>query len=235
MRVTVVTGMAQQGKTQLALELARTRGKRVLVLDPAKAKTLQSVATVTSWVELARLLSTRSDRWEVALRTRHFADYVATLKAAPFYRHVVLLVDELLTFTGDSEACEALVAIARTSAHYGEGTGLDVIFTTQRPKDIPTDIRSQTTLLYSFAQREPADRDWISKFACPEFADEVAGLAPHCHAHFPPTQEEPNEGVLHGGSRRGFADGDFPSRPEDQPHPAHSSDSRAEVAGARGE
>lgn len=229
MRVTLVAGMAQQGKTTLALKIARARGRRLLVLDPAKSKALESVRGVTSWPDLARFLTTESGRWEVALRTRHFNQYVAALQAAPFYRHVTMLVDEALTFTTDRESLEALVVIARTSAHFGDGTGLDLVLTAQRPKDIPTDIRSQVTGLYSFCQREPSDLDWMSKFASPDFAEEVAGLPPHRFTSFPPTQEVEDEGVLHGDAGSRHVAGGVPGGPEAQPDPSHSPDSRPQV------
>jgi hypothetical protein len=235
-RVTLVAGQPRQGKTTLALAVARREAGRLIVLDPVRSKALRSVTSADSWARLARWLAespaARGDRWEIALRSDDPADYAATLRYAKHYRHVALLLDEVLTFTSDRDALPWLVRAARASAHFGGGAGVTLYMTAQRPYDIPPDVRACLTRLFVFATREPGDLEYISRFTLdPDLAAQVAGLAPHHYLEFPPTtgrrsepetldgmEEKTDESVPDGGTRGGGAARAVPSGSEDQPH-----------------
>ncbi len=144
MRVTLVTGQPRQGKTTLALAVARQDPgpHRLLVLDPVNARVFREakppVSGVASWTELATFLVSphaSGDRWELALRSANPADYAAALKYAEHYRHVTLLLDEVLTFASDRDALAWLVKAARTSAHFGGGAGVNLIMTGLAPHE----------------------------------------------------------------------------------------------------
>jgi len=235
-RVTLVAGQPRQGKSTLALAVARQDHNRIIVLDPVRSPALSSVRGVSSWVELAKWLVSppaSGDRWEIALRSPNPADYVETLRYAEHYRFVVLLVDEVLTFTSDREALPWLVKVARTGANFGGGAGVMLILTAQRPYDIPPDVRACMTRLLMFATREPGDLEYISRFTLdPELAERVAGLAPHKHLEFPPPPSEKetteDESVLSRGTRSGRAVGGVPDGPKAEPD--SSPPGRAEVA-----
>lgn len=235
MRVTLVSGQPRQGKTTLALAVARREARRVLALDPSRSRALSSLPPVESWARLARWLAAPDadrDSWEIALRSVEPSDYAAVLRYAEHYRFVTLLIDEVLTFTSDRDALPWLVKAARTSAHYGGGAGVNLIMTAQRPYDIPPDVRSCLTRLFMFQTREPGDLEYVSRFTLdPELAERVAGLAPHEFLEFPPpTTTEPqapqrlagkevgNESVPFGDARRGGASGPLSSGAEAQPH-----------------
>lgn len=183
MRVVVVTGMAQTGKTTLALKEVQRHAARVLVLDPARSKPFDVplVKKVQSFSQLAYFIVNEghAPRWVVALRSEEPGDYVKALRYARCYRHVTVLVDEALIFVQDREALHWLVRAARTNAHYGQGLGVPFWFTVQRPTDLPTDIRSQMTKFYSFRHEEPRDLAFISERCSPSFATEVAALQGH--------------------------------------------------------
>lgn len=190
-RVTLVTGMAQQGKTTLALKLVQRESARVVILDPARSKPFNTLPLQWhSFRDLAEFL--RSERaggkWIGCLRSLEFSDYVAALHAARCYRHTTLLVDEALTFASDPDALEPLVTAARTNAHFGNGIGVPLVLTAQRPGDLPPDVRSQVTGWFSFRQEEPRDIQYLSERCSPDFATRVAELAPHKYLVFPPTE-----------------------------------------------
>ena len=188
-RVTLIAGMAQQGKTTLALRVIVAESPHVIVLDQVRSKPFQGVPLAwDSWESLAAFLaSERADgRWIGCLRTMEFADYGAALRAAPCYRHTALLVDEALSFTTDPETLDALVKCARSNAHFGNGLGVPLVLTAQRPGDLPPDVRSQVTRWYSFRQEEPRDLTYLAERCSPSFAEEVAGLPPHEYRVFPP-------------------------------------------------
>lgn len=226
MRVTLIAGMAQQGKTSLALHVARREARRLIMLDPTRARVAAHLSGVNTWRSLAKWLATpgaSSQQWALALRSKDPADYAAVLRHAEYFRHVTLLVDEALTFTTDAEAMPWLVRAARTSAHYGGGIGVPLILTAQRPVDVPRDVRSQLTRLMVFQTREPGDLEWIAKFTQdPELAERVAGLAPHTWMEYPaPTHTggKHDESVPLGRARGGGVARRVSDGPEAQPDP----------------
>lgn len=227
--MTLVAGQPRQGKTTLALALARREAVRLIVLDPSRSRALRSVTGVEKWARLATWLAgspVARGKWEIALRSTDPADYARVLQHAEHFRHVAILLDEVLTFTSDRDALPWLVKAARTSAHFGGGAGVTLYMTAQRPYDIPPDVRACLTRLFVFATREPGDLDYIAKFTLdPELAAQVAGLAPHHFLEFPPTterrepqkldgMEENDESVLAGSPRSGDVARAVPSGPE---------------------
>lgn len=234
MRVTLVAGQPRQGKTTLALAVARREAARLVVLDPVRSRALRSVRGVDSWGKLARWLASPNaggSKWEIALRSEEPSDYAAALRYAKHYRYVALLLDEVLTFTSDRDSLPWLVKAARTSAHFGGGAGVTLYMTAQRPYDIPPDVRACLTRVFMFATREPGDLEYLARFTLdPDLAAQVAGLAPHHFLEFPPTSErrsepqrldgmeEEHESVPNGGTRGGGAAGAVSGCPEDQPH-----------------
>jgi hypothetical protein len=218
-RVTLVAGMPRQGKTTLALAVARKEAKRLLVLDPTRSTVMATVQGVPNWPTLSQWLVTpgaASNRWAVALRSGDPADYVELLRHLKYLRHTTVLVDEALTFTSDADALPQLIKAARTGAHYGDGTGLNLILTAQRPVDLPRDMRAVITRLYIFQTREPGDLEWIAKYTQqPELAERVAGLAPHHFVEYPATdtRRPHDERLFHGRARSGGAADAVPARP----------------------
>lgn len=191
-RVTLVVGQAQQGKTTLALALLQKEAVRGLILDPVRSKpftNLPGAREVTSWAALCTFLKSNeaNSRWMLLLRSMDFEDYIWTVRAAPFYRHVTLLVDEGLTFAQDKDAYDPLVKLCRMNAHFGGGLGVPCIITAQRPMDLPADVRSQADRWFSFRQEEPRDLQFLSERCSPDYAERVAGLAPHQYLSFPPS------------------------------------------------
>jgi hypothetical protein len=208
-RVTLVVGQAQQGKTTLALAILQQEAVRGLILDPVRSKpftNLPGARVFPSWTALCTFLGSREaeGRWTVLLRSLEFEDYTWALRAAPFYRHVMLLVDEGLTFAQDKEAYDPLVKLCRMNAHFGGGLGVPAIITAQRPMDLPADVRSQADRWYSFRQEEPRDLQFLSERCSPDFADQVAGLGPHQYLTFPPTSAATRKG-LHDEQAQGRA------------------------------
>lgn len=215
-RVTLVVGQAQQGKTTLALAILRREAVRGLILDPVRSKpftNLPGARTVSSWMELCTFLGKpeANGRWIVVLRSLEFTDYIWAVRAAPYYRHVTLLVDEGLTFAQDRDAYDPLVKLCRMNAHFGGGLGVPALITAQRPMDLPADVRSQADRWYSFRQEEPRDLQFLSERCSPNFADQVAGLGPHQYLTFPPAatlegadneQAESGRGLRAGSSGR---------------------------------
>jgi hypothetical protein len=236
-RVTLVAGMAQQGKTTLALRVAALEARRLIVLDPTRSTALATVPGVPSWTILSRWLVTpgaQAPRWAVALRSDDPADYAELLRHLKYLRHATVLVDEVLTFTSDPEALPWLVRAARTSAHYGGGTGLSLLMTAQRPMDAPRDVRSQITRLFMFQTREPGDLEWIARYTQdPDLAAQVAGLAPHQFLEHPATltSRRLSHGpvILDGRARGGGIARAVPARAADQHHQQAAGAGKAEV------
>lgn len=183
MRVTLVAGMAQTGKTTLALQEVQRQAARVLILDPANSKPFETkhVKKLRTWKQLAYFIVNdgNAPSWVVALRSEEPRDYVEALEHARCYRHVTVLVDEALIFVQDKEALPWLIKAARTNAHFGQGVGVPFWFTAQRPTDLPTDIRSQMTQFYTFRHEEPRDLQFIAERCSPSFAQQVAALEGH--------------------------------------------------------
>jgi DNA helicase HerA-like ATPase len=195
-RVVAVLGMAQTGKTTLALKLLLRKldVARLVVLDPVRTKPLRRlepqvlVVECKTWKDTASFLSGpagAAERWVVAVRAQEMAEYAEVLRCAPFYRHVTLLVDEALTFAEAKETRDYLVKVARANSHFGDGLGVPLWLTAQRPMDLPTDIRSQVSQWVSFRQEEPADLDLLAKRCSRDFAAQVAGLGPHEWVAYP--------------------------------------------------
>lgn len=219
-RVTIISGMPQQGKTTLALYKARREWSRVIVLDFIRSRALRDVTPAfQSWAALAHWLayaSGRSPRWCVALRSAEAADYAALLKAAKYLRRVLLLCDEAPRICTVPGALEPLVEAAQVGAHFGGGTGVGLFLTAQRPMNVPPDVRSQAERCISFRQREPADLEWLAKSFDRDFATQLPLLADYRYAEYPPIHEEADHerddqvdrdrGGGGGSARRGRAD-----------------------------
>lgn len=202
MRVTLVAGQPRQGKTTLALAVARREAARLLVLDPERSRVLSCIKGVASWPLLAKWLvspEASSATWEIRLASPNPSDYAAALRHAEYYRRVTLLLDEAWHFT-DSEGLPHLTRAARASAHFGGGIGVNLVMTAQRPYDLPPDVRSCFTRLMVFQTREPTDLDYITKrFTLdPEVTARVAGLAPHEFLEFPSATSAPEPQRLSG-------------------------------------
>jgi hypothetical protein len=232
-RVTLVCGMAQQGKTTLALRIVEdSDAPRVIILDPVRSKPFNHIALQwRSWAELAAFLHSDASggKWIGCLRSIESSDYTAALHAARYYRHTTLLVDEALTFASDPEALPPLVVAARANAHFGNGIGVPLVLTAQRPGDLPPDVRSQVTGWYSFRQEEPRDLQYLSLRCSPDFALRVAELEPHKYLVFPPTeaavngdsyeQGEARSGIRAGGARGAGVPPDVPEAESDSETP----------------
>jgi hypothetical protein len=233
MRVTLVCGMAQQGKTTRALALVERESERCIVLDIVRSKALAGVPlTWHNRVELAKFLANEAEssgRWVGCLRSSDFQDYVWVLRAAPYLRHCTLLIDEALTFATAQDSIDPLIHLARMNAHFGGGLGVPIIMTAQRPGDLPPDVRSQATRIISFRQREPRDLQWLAAFCSPDYSAQVAELDEGSHASltFPPSiapsvtaePEVDHEGRNPGRCRRGPAGtGGVPAVPEAERH-----------------
>lgn len=217
MRVVLVLGKAQQGKTTLAYKLVKNTSQRTLVLDPVRSKPLtesigqQDAGAFSTWAELAAFLASdsASGKWCAVLRSTSEADYARALQAAPYYRHVTLLVDEALWFVDSGSCYEPLKRCARANAHFGGGVGVPLWLTAQRPMDIPPDIRSQATQVISFRQEEPRDLAFLSERFSPSFAESVAELNDHRWLADPPLSKEVSYGTLgQGGNGRHSRRGD---------------------------
>jgi hypothetical protein len=231
MRVTLVCGMAQEGKTTRALATVQREAQRVIILDVVLSKALRPVTrTWRTREELAKFLVSpdANGRWIGCVRSSNFQDYVWVLRAAPYLRHCTLLIDEGLTFATAQDSIDPLIHLARMNAHFGGGIGVPAVITTQRPLDLPPDVRSQGTRIISFRQREPRDLQWLGSFCSPDFAEQVAQLPPHQCIAFPPSEQPPsitstresdNEGRNSGGHRGGRdSAGGLPAVPENQRH-----------------
>ncbi len=215
MRVTLVCGMAQEGKTTKALALIEAEADRAICLDVVRSKALAPI--VTTWrtrQELAAFLASPESggTWLGCVRSGDFADYVWVLRAAPYLRHCTLLIDEALTFATAADSQDPLIHLARMNAHFGGGIGVPIILTAQRPLDLPPDVRSQATRVVSFRQREPRDLQWLAGFCSPDFSEQVAELPPHQCITFPPSglpsatvpqEDTDHEGRNSGGHRGG--------------------------------
>jgi hypothetical protein len=221
-RVTLICGMAQQGKTTRALALLEREATRAICLDVVRSKALRGVPIAwASKTELAQYLVSPAagGKWIGCLRSAVFTDYVWVLEAAPYLRHCTLLIDEALTFATAPESIEPFTYIARMNAHFGDGIGVPVVLTAQRPLDLPPDIRSQVTRIVSFRQREPRDLQWLAGFASPEFSAAIAELPEHESLEFPPSRHSTSEVSDEGrypGRRRGSTAGagGLPAVPE---------------------
>lgn len=222
MRVVLVFGQAQQGKTTLALRLLQTLARRLLVLDPVRSRpfteTVQKGDALAfhSFPSLARLFlvtaQASSARWTVVLRSSEEADYSQALKCAPYYRYVTLLVDEGLWMVSSDTCKPHLIKCARANAHFGGGIGVPLWITAQRPMDLPPDIRSQADCIISFRQVEPRDLSFLSERCSPEFAEEVADLRAHQWASYPPLNMEGFTDADRKGHPRGDHWGRNPAR-----------------------
>lgn len=193
LRVVLVVGLAQTGKTTLAWSSLRRLTPRLLVLDPVRSRPLsQAIARgdarpCQTWSEAAAFLGSDSanGRWRIILRSPDEWDYWLALRAGECYRHVMVLADEAYTLLGHRPTLDRMVKFARANAHYGDGLGVPLWITAQRPMDLPPDIRSQASGCVSFWQGEPGDLDYLSKRFSPTFAETVAGLGKHQWAAHP--------------------------------------------------
>lgn len=230
MRVVLVLGQAQTGKTTLAWRLLKRLAPRVLALDPVRSKPLTAAVSqrdavaFLSWAALASFLAGESQprNWRAVLRSPEENDYAMTLHMAPYFRHVTILADEALWLFG-SAANTPLIKCSRANAHFGGGIGVPLWLTAQRPMDIPPSVRSQADQIISFRQAEPRDLGFLSERCTPDFAECVAALGPHQWAAYPPlpdvergSEHAERQGDYRGGNRRAAGDGDFSGVPESQ-------------------
>lgn len=206
MRVVLVLGKAQQGKTTLALKLLQRDAVRLLTLDPVRSHPFSAAIArrdaqaFSTWTALSGFLAgdSASGNWRAILRSQDEADYVEALRNATFYRHVTILVDEGLWFVDSRDAYPWLKKAARANAHFGGGIGVPLWITAQRPSDLPPDIRSQATQVISFRQDEPRDLAFLAERFSPSFAEDVAALGNHRWAAFPPLNDGGNENASVG-------------------------------------
>lgn len=203
----------------------------MLVLDPVRSKPLsraveaQDAVPFSTWEGLAAFLVSEesSKTWRCILRSQDEADYASALSAAKYLRHVDLFVDEGFWFCSSVELRGLLVHVARANSHFGDGIGVPLWITAQRPMDLPPDIRSQADCVISFRQEEPRDLAFLSERCSPEFAESVAELGTHKWAIYPPSMNR--SGTDEGTPRPVLGDGvgsravgSVPDVPQNQLH-----------------
>lgn len=192
-RLVLVFGQAQKGKTTLALEMLQNR-KRLLVLDPVRSKPISQLIhkgahEFKTWEELASFLVTANGPWVAVLRSMNDDDYCRAFEHARYLRHATILADEGLHYVSHQKAKELLIKTARANAHFGDGIGVPLWVTAQRPYDLPPDVRSQATNFISFRQEETADLQMLSQRCNPQFAEDVSKLVGHDWLMYPPRTE----------------------------------------------
>lgn len=194
-RLVLVVGQAQKGKTTLAVKkLLSLSVPRLLILDPVRSKPFTSLIqkgahVFETWDELAKFLATANGKWIAILRSMNQDDYRKALENARYLRHATLLADEGLHYVSDPLTKECFTKVARANAHFGDGLGVPLWVTAQRPMDIPPDVRSQATSFISFRQDEPADLTFLAQRCTSAFADKVSKLEGHNWLAFPSTSD----------------------------------------------
>lgn len=163
---------------------------RLLILDPVRSKPFTALIRkgahqFATWTELSRFLASANGRWVAVLRSMDSSDYTKALENAQFLRHATVLADEALTLVSDTETREKLTKVARANAHFGNGIGVPLWVTAQRPMDLAPNVRSQATCFISFRQDEPSDLTFLAQRCNAEFAEKISQLNGHEWLSYP--------------------------------------------------
>jgi hypothetical protein len=178
--LSVIIGRRRQGKSTLALALAKAQDKTVIVFDPNNQyRALPVISDLSAWIEesesdsigrivpqppvedawreIAEILD--GGRWE-------WADYV-------------LILDECSMLMSPHWVDETLERFARTAPK-----DVDVILTTHRARDIHPLFRALSTDWFVFQTNIALDVDVLRKNFTAELADVVQSLPKYHVAHY---------------------------------------------------
>lgn len=188
--LTVIIGRRRQGKSTLALALAKNTGKTVIVFDPNdQYGNLEIITNLGEWMAAANEQSVGR-----ILPTEPVADFetaVAELDGGNWkWGEYVFIVDECSMLMTPSKVHPALERYARTSPK-----DVDTILTTHRSVDVNTLYRALATDWFVFHQYLDLDLEYLEDQFGAEFAEQckVLGLYQVNHHWLAPGGEPVSE------------------------------------------
>jgi len=177
--LTVIIGRRRQGKSTLALALAKSSRRSVIVFDPNdQYGHLKQIDDIGTWMEtsgpgsIGRLLATNPVwDWEYL---------VEELDAGVWkWSEYTLVIDECSMLMNASKVHPALERYARTSPQ-----DVDVILTTHRNVDVNTLFRALATDWFIFNQHLDRDVQTIADNYGADVAEASKGLPKYHLIHF---------------------------------------------------
>jgi len=167
----VIIGRRRQGKSTLALSLAKNTGKTTIVFDPNdQYGNLEIIGNVAEWMEAAE--PTSVGRILPVDPVADFETLIAELDGGEWrWGEYALVVDECSMLMSPSKVHPALERYARTSPK-----DVDTILTTHRSVDVNTLYRALATDWFVFHQYLDLDLQYLEDQFGSEFAEQCKVL-----------------------------------------------------------
>lgn len=167
MSVRIVLGKSGSGKTTLTRSLIGEM-RRVVIIDPMDQFPDAPALTVSGLHHEIATLPLRQDyRARLIITGVPAFDYVARLVL--WRGDLTLLVDEVDIFASSPMLREIVMR--------GRHARVNLIATSRRPAEVPRDLTSQASELYSFRQAEPRDLDYLRKYFGSSVTDQLPTLS----------------------------------------------------------
>lgn len=175
--IRVLLGQTGQGKSWRLRHLLDAH-PRVLIYDTLGDPDFDSYRRVSSFPDLCKLLLSNPAIFRVAYSwptdTDQEEDFERVCEAAYACRNIVLVVEEVATFSNANYLPHALRKIVALGRH----RALGMFCTSQTPPQVHNLIRSQAHQIISFNQTEPGHIAWCRAVIGPQ-ADHLPYLKPH--------------------------------------------------------
>lgn len=173
----LIFGRRRQGKSTLALALALSRNKPIVIFDPNNQYQIMPPLPVEQ-VELAmeRNAPLTIVQPEAGQMTEEFELLVAQLRN---WSNYVVIVDETNSIQSKAALHPGLEWLMRKAPD-----DVDVIQTTHRPYDTQRLVRALAGELFIFQTTLQADLEVLAREYAPEIADEVSKLGAYECLHY---------------------------------------------------
>lgn len=186
-------GRKASGKSQLLHDLFSSRAERVLTIDNLGESKERDPDTVEAfgWPALMHALraASRFPRWHIATSIepddlRELFTMICPPLGSPKERSLSVAFggmavecNEAYDIAPNGRTPDEVLAAWRRGRHYG----LDLFMATQRPASVARELTALADLVFAFAQREPADIDYLAKQLSPAVAAQVRELRPEAY------------------------------------------------------
>jgi len=177
--VTAIIGKAYCGKSTLARDRVSKQGGRWIVFDSQRSEAWNRFPSIDTVAAAYRFLGSGDSagtRWIRVIRLEGLAGYESLAQTAPYWRGVHWLIDDAGGLLHSSIIADAMVDVATTGRHKGDGAGVELWVCAHRAMEIPRAVRSQFERVIAFRQDEPDDLKKLAERTGANFVKQLPAL-----------------------------------------------------------
>jgi len=161
--VRIIYGIAGSGKTRYTSRFIRSFARSIIIDGGFTNEQDFPGVRIEKYWDLHQFLKENADR---VFRVRFCpttAEFPLVCQWAKILGDLCLVIDEADRFLPPGRVPEEFKDLTARGRHYGEYAGVSIALITQNPKQIPIEVRSQSTHMVIFNTAEPAHVDWLRK------------------------------------------------------------------------